>query len=77
MRYSIICSSRPEEALDVISDRFIRQLIVDETEISIGTAFSTFLPLGEAIASREVFVIVSGSDGRADGQPSGNAFGAS
>ena len=33
----------------------------------------SFLPLDEAIASRAVFVIVSGSDGRADG----NAFGAS
>ena len=27
-----------------------------------------FLPLDEAIASRAVFVIVSGSDGRADGR---------
>ena len=32
-----------------------------------------FLPFGEAIASRAVFVIVSGSDGWTDG----NAFGAS
>ena len=35
--------------------------------------FIQFLPLDEAIASRAVFVIVSGSDGRTDG----NAFGAS
>ena len=27
-----------------------------------------FLPLDEAIASRAIFVIVSGSDGRADGE---------
>ena len=33
----------------------------------------TFLPLDQAIASKRVFVIVSGSDGRAGG----NAFGAS
>ena len=33
---------------------------------------STFLPLDEAIVSRVVFVIVSGSDGRAGG----NGFGA-
>ena len=30
--------------------------------------FFSFLPLDEAIASRAVFVIVSGSDGRADGR---------
>ena len=33
----------------------------------------SFLPLDEAVASRAVFAIVSGSDGRA----AGNAFGAS
>ena len=38
-----------------------------------GSRFCLFLPLDEAIASRAVFVIVSGSDGRTDG----NAFGAS
>ena len=32
-----------------------------------------FLPLNEALASRAVFVIVSGSDGQVDG----NTFGAS
>ena len=35
------------------------------------------LPLDEAIASKAVFVIVSGSDGRAGGRAGGNAFGAS
>ena len=38
-----------------------------------GCASLTFLPLDEAIASRAVFVIVSGSDGQAGG----NAFGTS
>ena len=33
-----------------------------------------FLRLDEAIASRAVFIIVSGSDGRADGRTDGNAF---
>ena len=36
-----------------------------------------FFPLDEAIASRAVFDIVSGSDGRTDGRADGNAFGAS
>ena len=36
-----------------------------------------FLPFEEAVASRAVFVIVSWSDGRADGRVGGNAFGAS
>ena len=38
-----------------------------------GATDITFLPLDEAIASRALFVIVSGSDGRTDA----NAFGAS
>ena len=36
------------------------QLLIDIFGLSL-----TFLPLDEAIASRAVFVIVSGSDGRA------------
>ena len=37
------------------------------TEIQLGGAkFGPFLPLGEAVASRAAFVIVSGSDGRAE-----------
>ena len=35
------------------------------------------LPLHEAVTSRAVFVILSGSDGRADWRTGGNAFGAS
>ena len=42
-----------------------------------GKKKSQFLPLDEAIASRAVFVIVSGSGGRTDGRADGNAFGAS
>ena len=34
------------------------------------------LRLDEAVASRAVFVILSGSDGRTDGWMGGNAFGA-
>ena len=40
---------------------------------SMDDLYESFLPLDEAIASRAIFVIVSESDGRADG----NAFGAS
>ena len=44
---------------------------------SIVKVITAFLPVDEAIASRVVFVIVSGSDGRADGLTGGNAFGPS
>ena len=35
---------------------------------SIRKIIAVFLPLDEAIASRTVFVVVSGSDGRTDGR---------
>ena len=38
---------------------------------------TVFLPLDEEAASRAVFVIASGADGRTDGRTGGNAFGAS
>ena len=41
------------------------------------TLHQEFLPLDEAIASRAVFVIVSGSDGRTGRRTDGNAVGAS
>ena len=36
-----------------------------------------FLPLDEVVASRAIFVIVSGSDGRTGGRAGRTAFGAS
>ena len=43
--------------------------------VSIEITTSHFLPFDEATASRAVFVIVSGSDGRTGGWMDGNAFG--
>ena len=45
----------------------------DEPKYFAGSSTADFLPLGEAVASRVIFVIVSVSNGRTGG----NAFGSS
>ena len=62
-----------------VCDNFMRS-----THPPVGSTVNTdgwFLPVDETVASRAVFVIVSGSDGLADGltggRTGGNAFGAS
>ena len=57
-------------------DNFLQYSIMWQKSVIISTLF-LLLPLDEALASRAVFVIVSGSDGRAGGRTDGNAFGAS
>ena len=47
--------------------------VIPASTLHFVVVFLSILPLDEAIASRAVFVIVSGSDGRTDGK----AFGAS
>ena len=71
---------QPDVADDVISGLAVEQVGVDVHVIcdastlngsKIIRTFASrthFLPLDQAIASRVVFVIVSGSDGRADGR---------
>ena len=49
--------------------QFVDEMVVPESMIKcvpLFILFTPFLPLGEAIASRAVFVIVSGSDGRTE-----------
>ena len=56
-------------------------VLVVNSEVAFSSKFLLILPLDEAADTRAVFVIVSGSDGRAggrsDGRTGGNAFGPS
>ena len=73
--YHVCYTPRRKGVQRGIPDRLNSLDIKPLTEVISKTSFSLklFLPLDKAIASRAVFVIVSGSDGRAGG----NAFRAS
>ena len=55
--YCVVSNGEADAIGDVVTTHFVSQ-----------PEFPSYLPLDEAVASRAVFVIVSGSDGRTGGR---------
>ena len=68
MRMDIVCHRCQQSQNPRVYNRQKLSLVHEKVSSVRSLHLGPFLPLDEAIASRAVSVIVSGSDGRADGR---------